>query len=232
MSPDAGPRGLRLWLLVATPLVVQFAVVGLGAALLRAAGLIDGGETTLARLPEALLLLGAYIVFGASIWLVARALGAPLRLLALRRTPLVQGAALAGLGLVAGVAVSAALEPVFHGAASQHLRVGDVSSLANGAALVLSTLTITVGAALTEELYFRGLLYGRLDARFGAASAVVGSAGVFGLAHFAPAAFPSLFALGLILGLLRLRTASVWPGIGLHAANNALAVAALLLAAR
>ena len=41
-----------------------------------------------------------------------------------------------------------------------------------------------------------------------------------------------LFALGLILGLLRLRTNSFWPGVGVHAANNLLAFVALLLALR
>ena len=88
------------------------------------------------------------------------------------------------------------------------------------------------GAALTEELYFRGLIYGRLDARFGVASAVVGSAGLFGLAHFQPNAFPTLFALGLILGLVRMRSSSVWPGVGIHAANNVFAVVGLLLVTR
>jgi membrane protease YdiL (CAAX protease family) len=89
---------------------------------------------------------------------------------------------------------------------------------------------IVGGAALTEELYFRGLLYGRLDARFGVASAVVGSAGLFGLVHFQPDAFPTLLALGLILGLVRMRSSSVWPGVGIHAANNVIAVVGLLLA--
>lgn len=231
MIPRTEPRGLRLWLLVAAPLVAQFAFVGLGAAVLHALGLLPSGDTTLTSLPQALLLAGAYLVFGAAIWLVARALGAPLAVLAVRRTPLLRGLGLAAIGLVVGVAVSAALEPIFHGAESQQLAAGAVTSLTSGVALAISVLTIVAAAALTEELYFRGLLYGRLDARFGIASAVVGSAGVFGLAHFEPNAFPSLFALGLVLGVLRLRTASVWPGVGLHAANNALAATWLLLAA-
>ncbi|MGA0122803.1 MAG: type II CAAX prenyl endopeptidase Rce1 family protein, partial [Gaiellales bacterium] len=59
-------------------------------------------------------------------------------------------------------------------------------------------------------------------------AAVIVSAGAFGLVHFQPDAFPTLFALGLILGLLRLRTRSIWPPIVLHAANNGLAFAYLL----
>ena len=223
------PQGLRLWLIVAAPLVVQFAFTGLAAGALRAAGLIEGGDTTLTRLPEALVLLASYVVLGAAILLAARALGRPAEVLALRRTPLVQGAALAGAGLVAGLVLAIALEPIFHGQASQRIAIGPIDDPAAAAALAISVLTVVGAAAVLEELYFRGLLYGRLDARFGTASAVVGSAGIFGLAHFEPNAFPTLFALGLVLGLLRWRTASVWPGMAVHAANNALAIAAVLM---
>jgi adenylyltransferase/sulfurtransferase len=125
---------------------------------------------------------------------------------------------------------AAALEPIFHGSARQPISAGDITTVATMAALVLSIIAIVGGAALTEELYFRGLLYGRLDARLGVASAVVGSAGAFALAHFDPNAFPVLLVLGLILGFVRLRTGSVWPGVGLHAANNVIAVIALLAA--
>lgn len=232
MSTNPGPSGVRLWLLVAAPLVVQFAFVGLGAAIINALTDPPGGDTTLTSLPQAVLLLVAYIVFGATIWLVARQLGEPRAILAVRRTPLRQAIALAIGGLIVGVAAAALLEPIFHGSSSQRISVGDIDSLTAGIAFGLSAVTIVAGAAITEELYFRGLLYGRIDARFGVASAVVGSAGVFGLAHFEPNAFPALFALGLVLGLVRMRSASVWPGMAIHAANNVIAVVGLLLATR
>lgn len=225
----APPQGLRLWLIVLAPLVAQFAFTGLAAGALRAAGLIEGGTTTLTSLPEAIVLLASYLVLGGAIVLAARAFGRPAEVLALRRTPLVPGLALAGTGLVVGILAAIALEPIFHGQASQRIAIGSVDSPAAAAALAISVVTVVGAAAVLEELYFRGLLYGRLDARFGAASAVVGSAGIFGLAHFEPNAFPTLFALGLVLGLLRWRTASVWPGIGVHAANNVLAVVGVLM---
>ena len=231
MITRTAPTGARLWLLVAAPLIVQFGVAGLGAAILDALSLTPAGKTTLANLPQAILLVVAYIVFGVAIWLVARQFGNPREVLALRRTPLAQGVALAVGGLIVGVVAAAALEPIFHGSASQRITAGDIDSLTAGVAFGISALTIVIGAAVTEELYFRGLLYGRLDARFGVASAVVGSAGIFGLAHFAPNTFPALFALGLVLGLVRMRSSSVWPGMAIHGANNAIAVAGLLLAA-
>ncbi|MGI9188401.1 MAG: CPBP family intramembrane glutamic endopeptidase [Gaiellales bacterium] len=231
MSTTPGPRGLRLWVLVALPLVVQFGFVGLGAAILNAFSAAPAGDTSLTSLPQAVLLVVAYVVFGATIWLVARQLGDPREVLALRRVPLARAAALAVGGLIVGVAAAALLEPIFHGSSSQRISAGDIDSLTTGVAFGISAFTIVVGAALTEELYFRGLLYGRLDGRFGVASAVVGSAGVFGLAHFEPNAFPALFALGLVLGLVRMRSSSVWPGMAIHGANNVIAVAGLLLAA-
>lgn len=231
MSTRPVPTGGRLWLLVAAPLVVQFGFVGLGAAILELVSATPSGETTLTNLPQAVLLLVAYIVFGGAIWLVARQFGEPREILALRRTPLAQGIALAVGGLIVGVAAAAILEPIFHGSASQRISAGDIDTVTAAVAFGLSAVTIVVGAAVTEELYFRGLLYGRLDARFGVASAVVGSAGLFGLAHFEPNAFPALFALGIVLGLVRMRSSSVWPGMAIHGANNVIAVAGLLLAA-
>lgn len=231
MSTPTGPSGARLWLLVAAPLVLQFGFVGLGAAVINAVDGRPAGDTTLTYLPQAVLLFVAYIVFGVAIWLVARQLGAPREVLALRRTPLARGAALAVGGLIVGVLAAAALEPIFHGSASQQISVGDIDSLTTALAFGISAAAIVFGAAITEELYFRGLLYGLLDARFGVASAVVGSAGVFGLAHFEPNAFPALFALGLVLGLVRMRSSSVWPGMAIHGANNVIAVVGLLLAA-
>jgi membrane protease YdiL (CAAX protease family) len=231
MSTPTEPRGARLWLLVAAPLVLQFGFVGLGAAVINAVAGPPSGDTTLTYLPQAVLLFVAYIVFGIAIWLVARQLGAPREVLALRRVPFARGAALAVGGLIVGVLAAAALEPIFHGSASQQISAGDIDSLTTALAFGISAAAIVFGAAITEELYFRGLLYGRLDARFGVASAVVGSAGVFGLAHFEPNAFPALFALGLVLGLVRMRSSSVWPGMAIHGANNVIAVIGLLLAA-
>lgn len=225
------PQGVRLWLLVAAPLIAQFAFAGLAAGLLRAMGLIDAGTgADLTSLPQALVLLASYAVFAGAILIAARAIGQPVEVLALRRVALGRGVALGAAGLLAGIACAIALEPIFHGQASQRIDIGEVSGPASALALGISVLTVVGAAALLEEVYFRGLLYGRLDERLGVASAIVASGGIFGLVHFEPNAFPTLFALGLILGVLRWRSGSIWPGVGVHAANNALAIVGLLIA--
>ena len=226
------PRGARVWLLVAAPLVAQLAFTGLGGGVLQAAGLLPQGDLELANLPSALLLAASYAVFAGTTLAAARALGEPHAVLALHRLPGVRLLGFAAAGLAAGVAATALLEPIFHGEASQRVALGAVDDPASAIAVVISVATVVAGAALVEELYFRGLLYGRVDGRLGTASAVVASAGVFGLAHFEPKAFPVLFALGLILGVLRSRSGSIWPGVAMHAANNGLAIAGLLVAAR
>ena len=231
MSAPEPRRGFSLWLLLALPLVVQFGFVALAASLASQFLEMPKDSTSFYNLPQATILFTAYIVFAGTIWFVARRVGPPREVLAVRRTPLGRAVGLSVIALVVGVGASALLDPIFHGSASQKIELGPFPGTpASVIAIVLSAVTIIGGAALTEELYFRGLLYGQLDRRWGAASAVVGSAGLFGLAHFEPNAFPSLFALGLVLGFLRLKTSSFWPGVGVHATNNVLAFTALLLA--
>ena len=227
-APRTPPTGTLLWLLVALPIVLQLAITTIGIAVV--GSLVELPERmAFYSLPQAAVVLGAYVVFGAATLLVARRIGPVREVVAVRRTPLGPAIGLAALGLVAGLAIAALLEPIFHGAESQNLDPGPFPGTAAAAiAAVFSAISVVIGASVTEELYFRGLLYGRLELRFARAAAVVGSAGAFGLAHFQPDAFPTLFALGLILGLLRMRTGSIWPAVGLHAANNGLAFAYLL----
>jgi len=84
---------------------------------------------------------------------------------------------------------------------------------------------------LCEELFFRGALLGLLlgggrvkPTRARAFTAVALQAAAFGFIH-APAirVLPSA-SLGLVLGLLVLRTRSIWPAILLHMVHNALAL--------
>lgn len=232
MNATSSGQGPSKWLLLALPFVAQLGFVGLGAAALQRVTDRRKGAMDFYDLPQALLIFASYVVFGVATLLVARRLGPPCRVLAVNRTPLVHALGLSALALIIGIAAAAALEPIFHGAASQKVELGVFPGTpAATVAIIISFVTVIGGAAITEELYFRGLLLGAIDGRLGAAAAITASAGVFGLVHFQPAAFPTLFALGLVLGVLRVRTRSVWPGIGVHAANNGLALTAVLLAA-
>ena len=56
---------------------------------------------------------------------------------------------------------------------------------------------------------------------------VAGSAVAFGLAHFEVLQFPALFALGIVLGAVAVRTGRLGPGMFAHATFNAVVVIAL-----
>ena len=82
---------------------------------------------------------------------------------------------------------------------------------------------VMVAAAVGEELLFRGLVFSGLR-RLGPVAAVVLSALLFGVAHASIYRFLPTFFLGLVLGLTRLRSRSIVPGMIIHALNNGIAV--------
>lgn len=90
-----------------------------------------------------------------------------------------------------------------------------------GAALVLSLLFLGVLTPIGEELLFRGVVATVL-LRHGTVVGVVGSAVIFAVLHGVPATMLSAVIVGLIAGELRRRSASVWPGVGLHVVFNLL----------
>jgi membrane protease YdiL (CAAX protease family) len=89
-------------------------------------------------------------------------------------------------------------------------------------AIVVVCLVGLIPAA--EELLFRGLLLFQLAHRYGPGFALLFSASLFGIIHLG--AVPSVFAAtaGLVLGAVALWTQSVWAGVALHAAVNAVPV--------
>jgi membrane protease YdiL (CAAX protease family) len=92
---------------------------------------------------------------------------------------------------------------------------------------VLSVTAIALLPALCEELLVRGIVLPSLARVMGAAGAVLGSATLFGLMHLDPYRFPFTLAVGVVLGMVRLRTASLVPPILAHAALNALTFVAV-----
>lgn len=80
-------------------------------------------------------------------------------------------------------------------------------------------------APVAEEFFFRGFLYGALRTRFGPLLAALVGGTIFGALHVftGPEAVPLLIVLGVVLCLVYERTGSLYPCIGMHALNNALA---------
>ncbi|MBD3676093.1 MAG: CPBP family intramembrane metalloprotease [Planctomycetaceae bacterium] len=78
--------------------------------------------------------------------------------------------------------------------------------------------------ALCEELAFRGFILSGFSRNGRTGVAVVFSALLFGVMHMIPQQVFNAFLLGLVLGLLALRSGSLLPGVLFHFVNNALGV--------
>ncbi|WP_374947391.1 lysostaphin resistance A-like protein [Agreia sp.] len=82
---------------------------------------------------------------------------------------------------------------------------------------------VLLGAILTpigEEFLFRGVVFTLLT-RYGVWIAVILSAAIFALSHGVNLATPVAFVVGVSAALLMNKTKSVWPGVVVHAVNNA-----------
>jgi uncharacterized protein len=92
----------------------------------------------------------------------------------------------------------------------------------------IQVLLIVLGAAVAEELCFRGMLFGGLRERLPMVPAALIAGTVFGLLHAFTgiSAVPPLIALGFVFCLLYEKTGSIVPGILLHMLNNSVALLA------
>jgi membrane protease YdiL (CAAX protease family) len=104
----------------------------------------------------------------------------------------------------------------------------------NGDALVQEarTMPFTVIGALIgavviapfcEEIFFRGFLFAGLLRGMTVLWATLVSTALFTIVHWDKGSAIPLFAIGLMLAVIRWRTGSIWPGMALHMLNNAVA---------
>jgi membrane protease YdiL (CAAX protease family) len=91
--------------------------------------------------------------------------------------------------------------------------------------LFAKILAVSIFAGVLEEIIFRGFLQNALKRHMSVAAAIILSAVIFGSIHFQPLAFPGLALMGAVFGYIYHRTGSLLTVIGLHAANNAMAIA-------
>jgi uncharacterized protein len=97
---------------------------------------------------------------------------------------------------------------------------GDFGTVAAG-------LLIVVAAPISEEIFFRGFLFGGFRKRLSFPIAALISGVIFGLFHYTGASsitvVPQLAFLGFALCCVYEETGSIYPTIALHMLNNALA---------
>jgi uncharacterized protein len=93
-------------------------------------------------------------------------------------------------------------------------------------ALPVQILLIVIAAPISEEICFRGMLFGGLRNHMPRIAAAFVAALIFGGLHALTglSAVPPLIAFGFILCLLYEKTGSIVPGIVLHMLNNSVAL--------
>lgn len=102
--------------------------------------------------------------------------------------------------------------------------VTELEALVRELPLPITLTALTLFPAFTEEIVFRGVLARSLAARYRPVLGIAISAATFGVFHIFPPQIVSTFVLGLVLGLLAVRSRSIVPSIIVHVLNNAVAV--------
>jgi CAAX protease family protein len=93
-------------------------------------------------------------------------------------------------------------------------------------AIPIQVLLIVFAAPISEEICFRGMLYGGLRERLPRVAAALLAGLIFGGLHALTGvtAVPPLIFFGFVLALLYEKTGSIWPCILLHMLNNSVAL--------
>ncbi|MBN8866631.1 MAG: CPBP family intramembrane metalloprotease [Solirubrobacterales bacterium] len=127
-----------------------------------------------------------------------------------------------GLGFVSYIAFALVFALIF-GTPEQDDIAGELGPLWS------QILLIVILAPLSEEVCFRGMLFGGFRTRFPLPVAALGAGLVFGLLHYSTgiSAVPQLIVLGAIFAVVYEKTGSLWPAVIFHLINNAYALTAL-----
>ena len=162
--------------------------------------------------------------------LIAR--GLPLRdAFALRRPPSWSRALAIALGALAASWTTSLILELVVGHSGREQAVPQFFDAARLAPFAANFVAVALFVPIVEETLCRGIGFHLLEP-LGQPVAIGGSAVAFALAHGAVLDLPWVLVTGLGLGVLRSRTASLYPCVALHATVNGIAVAVSALIAR
>ncbi|MDB5180066.1 MAG: rane protein of unknown function [Candidatus Saccharibacteria bacterium] len=97
------------------------------------------------------------------------------------------------------------------------------SGLSHGYEYILAFVTLVIIAPVSEEILFRGYLLGKLRKYVPVWASILITSLLFGIVHFEWNVGVDVFALSIILCLLRIQTGRLWPSIVLHMIKNGIA---------
>jgi membrane protease YdiL (CAAX protease family) len=142
---------------------------------------------------------------------------------ALRTTGGVRGLLTAGTGLVFIAGFAHVYFQALRWFGFPFVRYTDIYIQA-GLPIWSAYLLIALAPAICEELVFRGYVSARLSELLSPNETLVVQAALFALLHLSPVIFPSHFLMGVVFGIVRRRSGSLYPSMLTHAAWNAYVV--------
>lgn len=218
---DVSARKLVAWAgLVGTLILLAYAGNAAGPA---------PPDDVLYRYSTAIAVLVQYAIISAVVLIIAR--GVPRETIGFR-TPASWGRA-AGLIVASLLAIWAAswLFGLFLNASEEQGLVPEEWDPSQAQAFVANFAIIVFVAPVVEETTYRGLGFAAVRSSFGPLAAVLVTGLAFGLSHGLLLALPVLTLFGVILGVVRWRTESLYPPIALHALFNGAALLAAITVA-
>jgi hypothetical protein len=146
----------------------------------------------------------------------------------LRRAPFWPTLGWAALGMVAFYVVAAVYTALVSPDAEQTV-AQDLGADQGTFGLIAAGFMVICIAPFAEEFFFRGFFYRALRSKYSVIVAALIDGALFGIIHYdfsgadALLITPPLAVLGFVFCLVYEKTGSLWPVVGLHAFNNAIA---------
>lgn len=125
--------------------------------------------------------------------------------------------------LVLAWSVVALVIALFPGFSPDQVQDVGFNNLTDRTSYLLAFATLVVIAPVAEELLFRGYLYGKLRKYVPVYAAILMTSVLFAAVHMQWNVALNVFALSIVMCGLRELTGSIWAGILLHMAKNAVA---------
>jgi uncharacterized protein len=146
----------------------------------------------------------------------------------LRRTAFWPAIGWAALGMVSFYALAAVYTALVSPDAEQTV-AQDLGADEGTFGLIAAGFMVICIAPFAEEFFFRGFFYRALRSKYSVIVAALIDGALFGVIHYdfsgadALLILPPLAVLGFMFCLVLEKTGSLWPVVGLHAFNNAIA---------
>ena len=146
----------------------------------------------------------------------------------LRRAPFWPAVGWAALGMVSFYVLAAVYTALVSPDAEQTV-AQDLGADQGTFGLIAAGFMVICIAPFAEEFFFRGFFYKALRSKYSVIVAALIDGALFGVIHYdfsgadALLILPPLAVLGFMFCLVYEKTGSLWPVIGLHAFNNAIA---------